>query len=101
MNRTYQINRLTALKRFEQLIAEKNPMVQLVFPLAEMLKYVKSGQSQLLIEVGRRFLEEILTKTSARRVCYHAGPHLDKNTPMLPTQVRLHQIRKSEPCGHN
>jgi putative transposase len=41
-----------------------------VFPLAEMLTYVKSGLSQLLIEVVRRFLEEMMD----REVDHLAGP---------------------------
>jgi hypothetical protein len=64
------------LKRFEQLIAEKNPMVQLVFPQAEMFKYVKSGLSQLLIEVGRRFLEEMMD----REVDHLAGSRGQRQT---------------------
>ncbi len=70
MKKPYQINRQTAIKRFEKLAKEKNPVVQLIFPLAEMLGYIRTNLSELMIEVGRRFLEEMME----REVDHLAGP---------------------------
>jgi hypothetical protein len=60
MNKTYQISKAAAVKRFQQLVAERNPAVQLVFPLAEMLQLLRTGLGQLVIELGRQFLQEVM-----------------------------------------
>jgi hypothetical protein len=50
MNKTYQINKAAAMKRFQQLARERNPAVQLVLPLAEMLEFLRTGLGRLVIE---------------------------------------------------
>lgn len=70
MKKPYQIGRQAALKKFEQLITDENPAVQLVFPLADMLAHVRAGLSDLILEVGKAFLEEMMQ----REVDHLAGP---------------------------
>jgi putative transposase len=72
MNKTYQISKAAAVKRFQQLVAERNPAVQLVFPLAEMLQLLRTGLGQLVIELGRQFLQEVM-KSEAVQIAGPAG----------------------------
>ena len=72
MNKTYQINKAAAMKRFQQLVRERNPAVQLVFPLAEMIEFLGNGLGRLVIELGRQFLQEIMN-TEAVQIAGPAG----------------------------
>ena len=60
MKRTYQISKQQAVKRFEKLVRENNPMIQLVFPLVEMMELISSGLMAVFTKVGRQFLEEVM-----------------------------------------
>lgn len=60
MKRPYQISRRAALKRFEEMVREQNPAVQLVFPLAEMLGAIRAGLNELMIQLGQAFLEQMM-----------------------------------------
>ncbi len=72
MKRTYQISKAVAMKRFQKLVEDRNPAVQLVFPLADMLGLMRAGLGNLVIELGRQFFEEVM-KTEALEVAGATG----------------------------
>jgi hypothetical protein len=72
MKRTYQISKAVAIERFQKLVEDRNPAVQLVFPLADMLGLMRAGLGNLVIELGRQFFEEVM-KTEALEVAGATG----------------------------
>jgi putative transposase len=52
MKRRYQIEEQRAVNKFRQLAAERNPTIQMMLPMAEIVGLLQQGVGQLLREAG-------------------------------------------------
>lgn len=70
MKRTYQIDKQRALQQFRKAAAQSNEKIQLVFPLAEVLRLVQQGLMKLALEAFTLLSEEMMKC----EVSFLAGP---------------------------
>ena len=52
MKRRYQIDQQRAVNQFRQLASEKNPNVQMVLPMADIVGLLQEGVGNLLRQAG-------------------------------------------------
>ena len=57
MKKPYQIESQRAVKRLEEMAADRNPAVQMVLPMAEMVGWLRQGVGALIRQVGLRVME--------------------------------------------
>jgi putative transposase len=69
MGKPYQISKQVALNQFRRLVAERNPAVQLIFPVAEIVELLKDGLSNLLRTTGRELIQAVMRE----EVCQLVG----------------------------
>lgn len=60
MKKPYQINNRSALKRFQKLVEEQSPSIQLILPVVDIINLVKQGLTNLLRQVGREVIEQVM-----------------------------------------
>jgi len=60
MNKPYQIESQRAVKRLEQMVAEHDPAVQLVLPMAEMLGWLRQGVGELIRQAGLQLMDLVM-----------------------------------------
>lgn len=60
MNKPYQIESQRAVKRLEQMVAERDPAVQLVLPMAEMLGWLRQGVGELIRQAGLQLMDLVM-----------------------------------------
>lgn len=60
MNKPYQIESQRAVKRLEQMVAEQDPAVQLVLPMAEMLGWLRQGVGELIRQAGLQLMDLVM-----------------------------------------
>ena len=60
MNKPYQIESQRAVKRLEQMVAEHDPGVQLVLPMAEMLGWLRQGVGELIRQAGLQLMDLVM-----------------------------------------
>ena len=70
MKRTYQIDKQRALQQFRRAAAQSGEKIQLVFPLAEVLRLVQQGLMKLALEAFTLLSEEMMK----REASFLAGP---------------------------
>jgi hypothetical protein len=52
MKKPYQIEAQRAVKQFEAMAAEGNPVVQMMLPMAEMVGWLRKGVGELVRQAG-------------------------------------------------
>ena len=71
MKRRYQIEKQRAMNKFCQLAAERNPTIQMMLPMAEIVGLLQQGVGQLLREAGlvlmRLVMEEEVRHVAGER----------------------------------
>jgi putative transposase len=67
MKKPYQIESQRAVKQFEAMAAERNPAVQMVLPLAEMVGWLRKGVGELIRQAGLQLME-LLIEEEVREV---------------------------------
>src|SRR5437763_5279767 len=60
MKKPYQIESQRAVKRLEEMVADGNPAVQMVLPMAEMVGWLREGVRELIRRAGLRLVELLL-----------------------------------------
>ena len=60
MNKPYQIESQRAVKRFEEMAGESNPVVQMVLPMAEMVGWLRKGVGELIRQAGLQLIELLM-----------------------------------------
>lgn len=60
MKKSYQIQKGRALRRFEQAVAEQQPVLQLVLPIAVLGEQMHSGLMQLAKRLSVGCLEQMM-----------------------------------------
>ena len=77
MKRRYQIDGQRAVQQFRQLAQERNPDIQMVFPMAEVVALLQEGVGHLLREAGlalmQLVMEEEVRHWAGERHQQHAG----------------------------
>src|SRR6476660_8625090 len=57
MKKPYQIESQRAVKRLEEMVADGNPAVQMVLPMAEMVGWLREGVGELIRRAGLQMIE--------------------------------------------
>jgi hypothetical protein len=52
MKRQYQIDQQRAVQEFRELAREENPIIQMIFPMAEVVGLLQEGVGHLLRQAG-------------------------------------------------
>ena len=60
MKRRYQIDRQRAVQKFRQLARERNPHVQMIFPMAEVVGLLQEGVGHPLLEAGLALMSLVM-----------------------------------------
>jgi transposase-like protein len=60
MKKPYQIDVQRAVKQFEAMVADGNPSVQLVLPMAEMLGWLRKGVGELIRQAGLQLMDLLM-----------------------------------------
>src|SRR5690349_6686212 len=82
MKRRYQIEKQRAMNKFCQLAAERNPTIQMMLPMAEIVGLLQQGVGQLLREAGlvlmRLVVEEEVRHVAGERHEQHENRQADR-----------------------
>ena len=60
MKKPYQIESQRAVKQLEEMVAEGNPAVQMVLPMAEMLGWLRKGVGELVRQAGLQLMSLLM-----------------------------------------
>src|SRR5947209_13463079 len=60
MKKPYQIESQRAVKRLEEMVADGNPAVQMVLPMAEMVGWLREGVGGLIRRAGLQMIELLM-----------------------------------------
>src|SRR3954451_15790881 len=60
MKKPYQIESQRAVKRLEEMVADGNPTVQMVLPMAEMVGWLREGGGELIRRAGLQMIELLM-----------------------------------------
>src|SRR3982750_2737381 len=60
MKKPYQIESQRAVKRVEEMVADGNPTVQMVLPMAEMVGWLREGVGELIRRAGLQMIELLM-----------------------------------------
>src|SRR3954464_5977120 len=60
MKKPYQIESQRAVKRLEEMVADGNPAVQMVLPMAEMVGWLREGVGELIRRAGLQMIELLM-----------------------------------------
>jgi putative transposase len=60
MKKPYQIESQRAVKRLEEMVAEGNPTVQMMLPLAEMVGWLRKGVGELVRQAGMQLMSLLM-----------------------------------------
>src|SRR5437868_10100874 len=60
MKKPYQIESQRAVKRLEEMVADGNPAVQMVLPMAEMVGWLREGEGELIRRAGLQMIELLM-----------------------------------------
>src|SRR3954453_13282712 len=60
MKKPYQIESQRAVKRLEEMVADGNPAVQIVLPMAEMVGWLREGVGELIRRAGLQMIELLM-----------------------------------------
>src|SRR5688572_5913335 len=60
MKKPYQIESQRAVKRFEEMVGQGTPEVQMVLPMAEMVGWLRKGVGELIRQAGLQLIELLM-----------------------------------------
>lgn len=60
MKKPYQIESQRAVKRFEEMVGEGRPAMQMVLPMAEMVGWLRKGVGELIRQAGLQLIELLM-----------------------------------------
>src|SRR5947209_10483755 len=67
MKKPYQIESQRAVKQFEEMVADGNPAVQMLLPMAEMVGWLRKGVGELIRQAGLQLMD-LLMQEEVREV---------------------------------
>jgi len=68
MRRRYQISKQRALEQFRRLASEKNPSLQMVLPLAQVVAWLQQGVGHLLRQAGLELMS-LVVEEEVKQLC--------------------------------
>jgi hypothetical protein len=81
MKRRYQIDQQRAVQQFRQLAREENPSIQMIFPMAEVVRLLQEGVGPLLREAGLALMNLVMEE----EVRHLAGERHQQHSAGVPT----------------
>ena len=78
MKKPYQIESQRAVKRLEEMVAEGNPGVQLVLPMAEALGWLKQGVGELIRQAGVQIIGLMMEEEVRELVGERSQPQAER-----------------------
>ena len=69
MKRQYQIEQQRAVQQFRRIATEQNPNIQMILPLADIVRMLQQGVGNLLRETGLALMQTVMEQ----EVCHLAG----------------------------
>ena len=60
MKKRYQIDQQRAVQQFRRFATEKNPAIQMILPLAEIVSLLQEGVGNLLREAGLALMQTVM-----------------------------------------
>src|SRR5690349_24231254 len=68
MKKPYQIEAQRAVRQLEEMATDRNPAVQMVLPMAEMVGWLRQGVGALIRQAGLRVMELLMEEEVRERV---------------------------------
>ena len=78
MKKPYQIESQRAVKRLEEMVAEGNPAVQMVLPMAEMVGWLHKGVGELVRQAGLQLIQLLMEEEVKQLVGERSRPLADR-----------------------
>lgn len=78
MKKPYQIEGQRAVKRLEQMMAEGDPAVQMVLPMAEAMAWLKQGVGALIQQAGVQLLGQMMEQEVRELAGERSKPQADR-----------------------
>ena len=78
MKKPYQIESQRAVKRFEKMVGEGTPAVQMVLPMAEMVGWLRKGVGELIRQAGLLLIELLMQKEVRELVRERSQPQPER-----------------------
>jgi transposase-like protein len=78
MKKPYQIEAQRAVKRLEEMAAEKSPAVQMVLPMAEIVGWLRQGVGELIRQAGVQIIGLVMEEEVRELVGERSAPQADR-----------------------
>jgi putative transposase len=78
MKKPYQIEAQRAVKQFEAMAADGNPVVQMVLPLAELVGWLRKGAGELIRQAGLQLMDLLMQEEVRELVGERSQPQPDR-----------------------
>jgi len=78
MKKRYQIESQRAVKRFEEMVGEGTPAVQMVLPMAEMVSWLRKGVGELIRQAGLQLIELLMQEEVRELVGERSQPQPER-----------------------
>jgi putative transposase len=79
MKKPYQIESQRAVKRLEEMVAEGNPAVQMVLPMAEMVGWLRQGVGELIRQAGLQLIGLLMEQEVRELVGERSKPQVERS----------------------
>jgi putative transposase len=79
MKKPYQIESQRAVKRLEEMVAEGNPAVQMVLPMAEMVGWLRQGVGELIRQAGLQLIGLLMEEEVRDLVGERSKPQVERS----------------------
>lgn len=74
LTKPYQIESLRAVTRLEEMVADGNPSVQIVLPMAEMVGWLQKGMGELVLQSGLHLIHLLMDEEVKQLVGERSHP---------------------------
>jgi len=78
MKKPYQIEAQRAVKQFEAMVADGDPAVQMVLPMAEMMGWLRKGVSELVRQAGLQLMDLLMPQEAQEVVGERSHRQVDR-----------------------
>src|SRR5436305_3597532 len=86
MKKPYKIQSQRAVKRLEEMVAEGNPAVQMVLPMAEMVGWLREGVGELIRQAGLQLMELLMEEEVRQLVGERSQPLAERTANRWGTE---------------
>ena len=86
MKKPYQIESQRAVKQFEAMAADGNPMVQMILPMAEMVGWLRQGVGELVRQAGVQLMSLLMDEEVRELVGERSQPQAERTANRWGTE---------------